>query len=101
MAEEDAKVEVRKAENAKKLEEADDKTVAKYVKLAAKANKKAEQYADAVAKVASIAADYDTVVIEVMQYQAEVVEIGRENELVHVQQIHDAAEDIAEDTTED
>ena len=98
MAEEDAKVELRKVENEKKLAEADDKTVEKYLKLVAKANKKAADYATAVAKVASIEKDYDDVIVEVLRYQSDVQEIGRESELIHVTQIN-AESDT--DSTED
>lgn len=97
MAEEDAKVEERRLENLKKLKAAEDKTVEKYKKLAAKANKKAEQYADAVAKLASIESDYNVAVAETLVYQAEVVELGREDELVHVQPIHDDVVETEED----
>ena len=100
MAEEDAKTELRKAENQKKLEEADDKTVEKYKKLVGKANKKAEQYADAVKKVATIKADYDEVVSEVLRYQADVVEIGRDNELMHVDSIYSEDENASMPETE-
>lgn len=96
MAEEDAKVEARKAESLKKLAEADDKTVAKYLKLAEKANKKAQAYKDAVAKLATIEADYNTVVAEVVTYQGEVIEIGRDSELVHVVSLHDEDQDATD-----
>lgn len=89
MAEEDAKVEARKLENLAKLAEADDKTVAKYLKLAEKANKTAVKYADAVAKVKSLEGDYDAVVAEVIIYQDEVKELGRDSELVHVESIYE------------
>ena len=97
IAEENEKAEARRLEQEKKLQEADDKTVEKYKKLAEKANKKADQYFDAIEKLKTIAADYDTVVAEVVKYQNEIVELGRDSELVHVKNIHTEQEPVQDD----
>lgn len=97
MAEEDAKMEARRAEQEQKLRDAEDKTVEKYKKLAAKANKKAQQYEEQLLKLAAIESDYNVAVAETLVYQKEVVELGRESELIHVQSIHDDSADSDED----
>lgn len=96
--EENEKAADRQVENERKLKEADDKTVDKYKKLVEKANKKAKAYKDALEKARTHESDYDEVTAEILRYQADIVELGRESELIHVDSIYDPEDEVQEET---
>ena len=94
IAEEEKKSAERRAENQKKLEAADDKTIERCNKLIEKANKKAELYLETKAKLPKIEEDYNTVSAEVEKYRNEVFALGREEELGLVESIYEVAQEI-------